>query len=49
MTNDEQLSVLLPAELRVFVQRVAEAEDRSALKHPHLPRSFGTTITVHAQ
>jgi cytidylate kinase len=29
MTNREQLSVPLPAELRVFVQRVAEQEDRS--------------------
>jgi hypothetical protein len=29
MTNREQLSVPLPAELRVFVQRAAEREDRS--------------------
>jgi hypothetical protein len=29
MSNLEQVSVLLPAELRVYVQRVAEQEDRS--------------------
>jgi cytidylate kinase len=29
MTNREQLSVPLPADLRQFVERVAEREDRS--------------------
>jgi len=29
MTNRDQVTVVLPAELRAFVQRLAEQEDRS--------------------